>query len=248
MRLSTAPKPPAAAPYLVRPHALRQEQQPHHQGHGSPFLLRPHQYLLREGEVPSMVHLLIEGWACRYKLLPDGRRQISSLFIPGDYCDLRWLHGEPSGLPVVALTALRGQRIGCRELKQQAAHDADLQSRLWQESMRHSDIQAEWILNLGRKNATERLGHFFCEIYARLEMVGLAEGNRCPMPLTQLDLADITGLTPVHVNRTLQDMRANGLVELHSRVLKIPDLDRLKRVALFHGQYLRPPMPADVLT
>jgi CRP-like cAMP-binding protein len=99
-------------------------------------------------------------------------------------------------------------------------------------------IQREWTLNLGQRTAYERIAHLFVELFLRLEVVGLTNGGSCEFPLTQNDIADATGLTAVHVNRTLQDLRRDGLVELQSRVLTIPDMKALKNAALFNENYL----------
>ena len=99
-------------------------------------------------------------------------------------------------------------------------------------------IQREWAVNLGQRTAREHLAHLFCETFVRLRAVGLAEGSRCEMPLTQCDLGEATGMTSVHVNRTLQELRRDGLIVLHHRILTIPDFDALAEVAMFDPGYL----------
>lgn len=204
----------------------------------NPKLLKAHQHVAREGEVQSHIHHIMDGWACRYTLLPDGRRQITSLFLPGDYCELQWAHSGSACQHIVALTNMRTIRIGCRAVRALAEEQAPIRNLLWADALGCSALQNEWILNLGRKNALEKLSHLFCEIYHRLKRRNLTYGDQCAMPLTQLDLADVTGLTPVHVNRTLQDMRALGLVELRSRWLRLPDMPRLRQIAIFDDRYL----------
>lgn len=205
---------------------------------GSAHVMKPHQYLAREGEQQNYIHVMVEGWACRYKLLPDGRRQITALFLPGDPCELRW-HRDPRATQhVVALTPVRTLRFSSREVRQLAEQDAAMQDMLWADALDALDSRIEWVVNLGRKNATEKLSHLFCEIFYRLKAAGLTTGNQCAMPLTQIDLADIAGLTPVHVNRTLQDMRHMGLIELRSKWLRVPDLNKLRQAALFQDRYL----------
>lgn len=200
--------------------------------------VRAHQYLAREGEAQNHVHAILEGWACRYTLLPDGRRQITSLFVPGDYCELKWVHSGAACQHVVALTNMRTMRIACRHLVEMAEDDRGVRDLLWADALNCADMQNEWILNLGRKSALEKISHLFCELFYRLKRRSLTYGDQCAMPLTQLDLADITGLTPVHVNRTLQEMRTLGLIELRSRWLRLPDIARLKQVAIFDDHYL----------
>lgn len=109
---------------------------------------------------------------------------------------------------------------------------------LWRQMLAGFSVQCEWTLNNGQRTALERIGHLFCELYHRLRGVGLTEGTGYAFPLTQNDLAEATGLTPVHVNRTLQEMRGAGLILLKDRTLYIPDLDALEDAVLFSPDYL----------
>lgn len=188
---------------------------------------RPHQFLIREEERPSAIFRIDEGWACRYRLLPDGRRQITALYLPGDYCDPLWALGRLPAQPAVALTHIRATRLSCTP---PGAASADGQ-RLWRSLADMVERQGDWLVTLGRKTALERLAHLLLEIFERMRAVGLAYGQQCAMPLTQMEIADLTGLTPVHVNRTLQSMRAKGLIELQSKWLRIPDLSALRSAA-----------------
>jgi len=200
---------------------------------------RPSQYLAREGEEQFRIHRILDGWALRYKLLPDGRRQIAALFLPGDCCDILWISNGRAASHVLALTPVTTAPIPIGSLRARARIDAALEEWLWTEATAMSEIQTEWIINLGRKRAVEKLAHVLCEIFLRLRAVGKTEGDRCWMPLTQAELGDLTGLTPVHVNRTLQDMRAAGLLDLRGKWLWIPDLDQLRRLSLFYDEYAR---------
>ncbi|MFM5915160.1 MAG: Crp/Fnr family transcriptional regulator [Chakrabartia godavariana] len=200
--------------------------------------LRQHQHLARGGERPEHLLQILHGWAGRYRLLSDGRRQITGLYLPGDLCDPCWLDGGRSVQSVVALTPIQASRAPRREMETQAAVDASLMKAMWRQAQFSQQVQAEWLVNLGRKNAIERLSHLLCELYTRLSLAGAAHGPSCDMPLTQLDLADIAGLTPVHVNRTLQEMRAMRLIELQSRRLTILDWEALRRIAWFDPTYL----------
>lgn len=202
--------------------------------------VRPHQYLARAEEYQGRIYYLLDGWACRYRLLPDGRRQITGLFLPGDYCELSWMVRSNSMHPIVALTSVHAALLHCDEISRRQASDEGLRGRIWSDMLATNIQQYEWLTNLGRKSAVERLSHLFCEIFHRLNRSGLTYGNQCAMPLTQVDLADISGLTPVHVNRTLQDMRARGLIELRSRWLRIRDPGALKKMALFNDTYMEP--------
>ncbi len=116
-------------------------------------------------------------------------------------------------------------------------HPRITQALFWDELATVS-IQREWTLNLGQRTAYERIAHLLCELFIRLQSVALTRGNSCDFPLTQADIADASGLTAVHVNRTLQELRKDGLIELQSKTLTIPDLQALKNAALFNDNYL----------
>jgi CRP-like cAMP-binding protein len=194
--------------------------------------------LIREGEPPRAVNLILDGWACRYKTLPDGRRQIVGLFIPGDLCDMNIFILKEMDHNIGTITSLKVAEIGRDDFERlMIEHPRITQALFWNELVTVA-IQREWTLNVGQRTAYERIAHLLCEMFLRLRAVGLADGNQCHFPLTQVDLADTTGLTAVHVNRTLQELRRDGLIELHSRTLTIPDLQRLKNAALFNDNYL----------
>jgi CRP-like cAMP-binding protein len=178
------------------------------------------------------------GWGCRYKALPDGRRQIVDFLVPGDLCDLHVYALTQMDHSIGAVTAVKVIEIAPGELEQVRAGHRNLAQALRMDDLVKISIQREWTLNVGQRTAYERLSHILCELFLRMEMVGLAEGKSCEFPLTQLDLADATGLTAVHVNRTLQELRKDGLIELHSRTLTIPDLEALRNAGLFNTNYL----------
>ena len=194
--------------------------------------------LIREGDPPKAVNLILEGWACRYKTLPDGRRQIVSLFIPGDLCDLNIYILKEMDHNIGAITSLRVAEIAREDFERlMIEHPRITQALFWNELVTVA-IQREWTLNVGQRTAYERIAHLLCEMFLRLETVGLTDGDSCNFPLTQVDLADATGLTAVHVNRTLQELRRNGLIELQSKTLVIPDFKALKAAAMFNDNYL----------
>lgn len=194
--------------------------------------------IVREGDKPHNLYLLLSGWACRYKTLPDGRRQIVALFLPGDLCDLHIYILKEMDHSVGALTSLKAAEIGRDDFEQLLSEHPRITQALWWDELVKIAIQREWTVNLGQRSAYERIAHLLCECFLRLRTVGLTTDNSCPFPLTQVDLADATGLTAVHVNRTLQELRKDGLIELHSRTLSIPDLSALKAAGLFNDNYL----------
>jgi CRP-like cAMP-binding protein len=195
-------------------------------------LFRRHQHLVREGEAPGMIFCLEDGWACRYRSLSGGRRQITGLFLPGDYCEPQWLLGDRTKHPIVALTALRARGLPLAELAESPVAGSDAMTTMLSATLRIFNRQSEWIVALGRQNACERLCGLLCDIFERMRGAGRVFGNRCPMPLTQADLADLAGLTPVHVNRVLKQLRTRGVIELRARSLRVPDPERLRGMSL----------------
>jgi CRP-like cAMP-binding protein len=197
------------------------------------------QTTLSEGDNPAVVRLLTQGWAYRFKDLPDGRRQIVGLLLPGDFFELNVRLVDEMDHSIAALTPVAYHAIPPETLERLVADHPRIGDAL----MRHAHVSAaihrEWLLNLGRRNAFERLAHLFLEIFMRLRAAGLARGNECDCPLTQNDLADATGVTSVPLNRTIQELRREGLVELKSKRLFIRDHDRLTQVAMFNPNYLQ---------
>lgn len=194
--------------------------------------------IAREGENPTVIRLLVSGWACRYKDLPDGRRQIVAFFLPGDFCDLNVYILSELDHSIGALTQVRYYDIQPQQFQEVIDQRPHLvRALLWHE-MVSAGIQREWLLSIGQRSPLERLSHLFVELYYRLRAVGLATGLSFDLPITQNHLAEANGLSVVHLNRTLQEMRRAGLIELSDRQLRIIDLDRLKSVAMFNSNYL----------
>ena len=196
------------------------------------------QDILTEGERPDHVHVILEGWAARYKTLADGSRQIVAFLIPGDFCDLHIAILGHMDHGIVALTRCRVAYIPSADLDVLTSHHNGLTKALWWSTLVDEGVLREWILNVGRRGAFERIGHLLCEMHARMEMVGLVEGNRLALPLTQEQLPDATGLTAVHVNRTLQRLRRKNLIEIGSGMLEILDVAALRAASGFNGHYL----------
>ena len=199
--------------------------------------LRAREDIIREGERPTHISLILQGWACRYKVLEDGRRQIISFFLPGDLCDLNVFVLRQMDHSIGAITPLAYAEVR-REAFDSVAERPRVIQAMWWDSLVMAAVQREWTVNLGQRTAFERVAHLLCELFIRLRSVGLTHGSRCELPVTQAELADAIGLTPVHVNRTLQDLRGQGLIVLQGKELTIPDLERLKDVSLFNDNYL----------
>lgn len=181
--------------------------------------------------------LLIDGFVSRQCTLLDGRRQILAIHVPGDFVDLHGFVLKYLDHDVVALTAARLADFPHERLRELTNAEPHLARMLWFATTVDAAIHREWIASLSR-SAMARVAHLFCELRARLEVVGLADRSGYALPLTQIDLADATSLTPVHVNRTLRQMREAGLLDFRSGRVEIGDLDGLIRIASFDPRYL----------
>ncbi len=205
---------------------------------GPPIAVRQRRDIIREGDSPRGVNLILEGWAFRYKTLEDGRRQIIAFFLPGDLCDLHGYILKEMDHSVGALTPVRYTEIPREKIEALTGAGGRLGHALWWDTLVAAAVQREWTVNLGQRDAIERLSHLFCELFFRLRAVGLVDGCRCEIPLTQTDLAEATGMTPVHVNRMVQELRARGLIHWKGREFEAVDLDGLCDVAMFNPTYL----------
>jgi CRP-like cAMP-binding protein len=200
--------------------------------------LPPRHDIVREGDTPDAVHLLVDGFACRYKVLPDGRRQIIAHFIPGDFCNLRAFILAEMDHNVGTLSPATLATIKRKKLIRLTDDFPRITQAFWWSAMVDEAITREWIVNVGSRTATERVAHLICEHFLRMQAVGLVVGTSVQMPITQSELADALGLSTVHVNRTLQQLRADGLIALRGKMLTILDLRRLHDIALFNPNYL----------
>ncbi|CAL76126.1 putative transcriptional regulator, Crp/Fnr family [Bradyrhizobium sp. ORS 278] len=203
------------------------------------------QELAREGDAALSVLMMLSGWAARYKMLEDGRRQIVNLALPGDTCDAQVYFVKRLDHSIAALTPVSYAELDRERFESLIACDRRLAEAFWCETLSNAAIQREWTLNLGRRDAYERVAHLLCEVMTRLRTVGLIDGASCTFPITQTDLADATGLSVVHVNRTLQELRSAGLIVLRDRTLTVPDFKALMEAAMFDPEYLHYGSPHD---
>ena len=194
--------------------------------------------IIHEGDDPRAVNVILEGWACRYRQLLDGRRQIVAFLLPGDPCDPHVFLFDAMDHTIGAITPVLLGQISGTALQAMTARSPQLDLAFHREALATAAVQREWTVSLGCRTGIERLAHLFCELHARLAAVGLADENICPMPITQGDLGDAMGQTSVHINRTLQEMRGLGLITLRSRRLTIHDPAALARLAHFDPAYL----------
>ena len=207
-----------------------------------------HADIVPEGHGTGHLHVLAAGWACRYKLLPDGRRQICALVLPGDLCDMDGYLLRHVHYGVATLTPCRVAAIPHATLRSMIDREPAIRDVFWWLTFLENSVSTQWTVCLGRMSTQERLAHLLCEIADRLETAGMIAGATVPFPLTQEELADVLGVSPVHVNRTLQELRAAGLITLDGRQLVIHDQQGLAGIGCFstsylHPEGLRPPAP-----
>jgi CRP-like cAMP-binding protein len=196
------------------------------------------QDIISEGEDPRTVNIVVEGWACRYKTLEDGRRQILAFFVPGDLADLHVYILDAMDHSIGALTRLQYAKLKPGEFEQLGEEYPAVLRALWCDSLVTAAIQREWLVSVGQRTALESVAHLICELFLRLKIVGLVENGHCAFPLTQSDIADAMGMTQPHVSRTLKELEKTGIVKIGRGKLHVRDLAKLKVLAVFNPNYL----------
>ena len=194
--------------------------------------------IITAGSSPTHLTVLLEGFACGYKIIENGRRQILTFKYPGDFCDI---HSYILPAPDHAVSALTECSVGTiphRDIERIIAKFPNLGLALWRDTMIESRILSEWLLNVVQRPALERIAHLLCEQIVRLEAIGI---NSDAFPLTQVDLADAAGLSPVHMNRTIQDLRQLGVLLRNCRAIAVARRDMLIEIGKFDGRYLHMP-------
>ena len=203
----------------------------------------PRQYtakhdLIREGDRPGPVFVVLDGWACRYKILPNGSRQILAYLMPGDSCDLHigllaeMDHSIQTITPALVATIERVQMDKIMEAHRGVAKAMYLGQLIDEGTMR------AWITSMGRRASIERVAHLMCELYLRARNIGLTLETRFALPLSQNMLADSLGMTPVHLNRVIKELRKSGAMTLQRGSLIIEDPVKLIGIAGFDENYL----------
>ncbi len=198
----------------------------------------PKQDIIADQEHSSNCHVVLSGLACRYKLLPDGRRQIMAFLIPGDLCDAEIFVLKVMDHGVAAITPTIAALVPGDDMRALLRETSSLGEALWWGTMTDLGVLRERIIDEGRRNAYVRTAHLLYEMLVRFRMVELTDGDSYAFAITQTDLADATGLTPVHANRTLRKLRTAGLVDFADGMVTVMDSPGLKRAAQFNGEYL----------
>jgi CRP-like cAMP-binding protein len=196
------------------------------------------QDIVRDGDRPSECCMIINGFVCRYKLTEQGKRQIFSFHIPGDIPDLQSLHlkvMDHSLMTLMPSTLAFIPHESVRELVRQCPVVGDI---FWRDTLIDAAVFREWMVGMGRRSAYVRIAHLLCEVLVRFKAVNLVTDHACELPITQTELGDSLGLSTVHVNRVLQELRGEGLITLRGSVLKVEDWGGLKRAGEFDPTYL----------
>jgi CRP-like cAMP-binding protein len=198
----------------------------------------PHYVIGCEGDRPQDCCLVGEGFAFRSKATSDGLRQILSLHIPGEIPDLQSVHLKLMDHDLTTLTACTLGFIPHEAVRHLTRTRPNVAAALWRETLIDSAIFREWVVDLGRRSATARMGHLLAELYYRLVAIGRASNGRFELPITQTELADCLGLSTVHVNRVLQELRKQGLLKVNRSEFQLLREQHLKELAGFDPTYL----------
>jgi len=194
--------------------------------------------LVHERQAGHRAFILQQGWACCYKLLPDGGRQVIDFRIPGDFMGLRSVLLRTSDHSFAAVTDLVVAEVPARQMLATLQQLPRLGAAILWAASRDEAMVVEHLVNVGRRSALARTAHFFIEIGLRLELVGLGSKAGYACPLNQYLLADALGLTAIHVNRVLRQLRERELMTFRDGEVVFHDLTRLRRLAGHHGGYL----------
>lgn len=194
--------------------------------------------MIVEGMVPRSVFLLKEGMAMRYRNMPDGGRQIMTFLIPGDLCDMHVFLLKEMDHSIGTITPVRVAPIPRESILELFGSHPRISAALWWSALQEEAMLRERIISLGRRDARGRLAYLLCELLWRHAAVGLADGEVFRLPLTQTELGDTLGLTPVHVNRVLREFRERRLITLEQRTLSLLDVGTLQGIAGFNKDYL----------
>lgn len=194
--------------------------------------------LIERGAAPAEINVVIEGWAARYRIAPNGRRQILAFHLPGDVCEFNAFVMRSMDSTIMALTRLHVACISRAALNDLTAEHPKLAQGLWWESQLATSVAREWMVSIGHRNARQRVAHLLCELTIRSEQVGLSDGLRVALPLTQADIGDACAMTPEHTNRTLRELREGGLIALERGQLILRDWAGLCALAGFDRGYL----------
>jgi len=207
---------------------------------GVSTLVKAGAHIVREGDRPTGFCVLLDGWAFRYKRLPGGQRQIFALLLPGDLCEIRSMISSHADHGVCTLTPATLVRTPADKMLAAVRDHPRIAEALWRAALLDEAIMRAWLFNLGLRKAPARMAHLFCELACRLRAIDpTSDDGAFRLPLTQQELGESLGLTSVHVNRVLQYLRAESLIDFRNGVLKVLDMARLRTLGEFDERYLK---------
>jgi CRP-like cAMP-binding protein len=199
---------------------------------------KAHEEIVPEGSTPSHSSLVLEGFAARHQHLAGGKRQITAFHVPGDFTDLHSFLLKKIEDGVGALTRCTVAAVPHSDLREITKTYPYLTRVLWLTTLVDAAVHRTWMITLGRMDARNRVAHFLCEMHDRLETVGLTQDHSYELRITQEELGDAFGLTTVHVNRILQELRGQGLIASRGRTVIIHDWERLQKEGQYNPDYL----------
>jgi CRP-like cAMP-binding protein len=194
--------------------------------------------LIREGDETGPMFVVLEGWLCRYKILPNGGRQIMAFLMPGDACDLNVKLLAEMDHGIQAITPAKVARVTRGDMQSMMDEHPNIARAMYTAQLIDEGIMRAWIVSMGRRTSTERVAHLMCELYLRARSIGLADAEEFALPLSQLVLADALGMTSVHINRVLKVLRLTGAMALSRGSVTILDPAKLVNIAGFDENYL----------
>lgn len=198
----------------------------------------PQRDLVSPGQEMSYACLMVSGLAARFDQLANGQRQFTALHIPGDMCDLHSVAAPVAGWGIQALTRTIYLKVSHDALRALITEQPAISLAFWRDTIVNSSILSKWISALGRRSAEARLAHFLCEVAIRLEQSGEGERRSFKLRATQIHIADFLGISTVHVSRSLQSLRARGLIAAQDYIYELPDFNALAQFAEFDPAYL----------
>ncbi len=198
-----------------------------------------HHDIVREGEHLEDCCLVLEGFLCRYRVVERSQRQILSFHLSGDLPDLQSLYLDEMDYALAALTSSVVAFIPHAAVRRAMDEEPSVVDLLWRYSLTDAAIFRDWLTNIGRRTAEARIAHLFCELFVRMKAVGIAEEMGFQLPLSQTEIADALALSPVHVNRTLQDLRREGVITSKGKYHRFEDWDQLRQIGEFDPRYLQ---------
>ena len=196
------------------------------------------QDLIREGDETGPMFVVLEGWICRYKILPSGTRQIMAFLIPGDACDLHIKLLAEMDHGIQAVTPALVATVSKAEMEAMIDQHPNIARAMYTAQLVDEGIMRAWIVSMGRRSSIERVAHLVCELYLRARGIGLTHDAAFSLPLSQLVLADALGMTAVHINRVLKELRLSGAMALSRGSVTIMDAAKLVQIAGFDENYL----------